>query len=136
MNRVKVLARHSASRNFLQPSIKVINELKRELEEKTEEPKSESTCIKESIDIIPEDEKDSEFEVNTMSNNIILKREISRFKLLFTREVKYFLYSIVSPINFIHTSHIEKIKDKEVSIIINNMENKDITLDIIYLAFH
>jgi len=76
-------------------------------------------------------------ECNTIKNLVIKERETARFVISTENQcaIMGFTYDLITPTNLICTSHIEKITGNNVSIIINNLNNKVVTFGIQYIAF-
>lgn len=105
---------------------------------------SPQSCSKESISNseiseLLDDGKDEEpigFECKQLSGIQLKAKETARFTITLESDhsISGFMYTIISSKNFIHTSHIEIIQDNKISIIINNLSNKDVTFIIGYVA--
>jgi hypothetical protein len=78
----------------------------------------------------------AEFECKKLINNMIVARETARFTVTVDnhKTVQGFFFHIHSMTNFLNSNHIENIEGNKVSLVINNLMNKDVTFDINYLA--
>ncbi len=75
-------------------------------------------------------------ETNTLTENVIEPLETARFTIttLSPDNIQGFQFEVVSPVNFLHTSHLENVTGNKASIIINNLSNKSVTFGLQYLA--
>ena len=79
----------------------------------------------------------SNSECKTISDLVIRERETARFTITTEQKLPVigFMYELITPINLVCTSHIEKINDNIISVVVNNLNNKIVTFGIEYVAF-
>lgn len=75
-------------------------------------------------------------ECKTLMDNVLQPKETAQFTIITdsAEDIIGFVFHILSENNFLHTSHVRRINNNTVDVVINNLSNKPVNFGIHYLA--